>query len=87
MERFPRSCSLSASLVSGPSDGVLVLNADGSFEYTSVKGFKGTDEFTYRASDGTDVSHIATVVITVRISVLPTRSTLPRYGCRCRWQR
>ena len=63
--------ALSASLVSGPSDGVLVLNADGSFEYTSVKGFKGTDEFTYRASDGTDVSHIATVVITVRISVLP----------------
>ena len=63
--------ALSAILVSGPSEGVPTLNANGGFEHTSAKGFNGTDEFTYRASDGLDVSNIATVAITVRGSSLP----------------
>jgi hypothetical protein len=43
-------------LVTGPTNGVLVLNADGSFSYTPNAGFRGTDSFTYQAHDGTDAS-------------------------------
>ena len=43
---------LSAILVAGPANGMLVLNADGSFDYTPDADFNGTDCFTYEASDG-----------------------------------
>src|SRR5205807_581299 len=57
--------SLTASLVSGPANGTLNLNADGSFNYTPGAGFSGPDSFTYRASNGVDSSSPATVQITV----------------------
>jgi hypothetical protein len=34
-----------------PSDGSVAVNADGTFTYTPKAGFKGTDTFTYTASD------------------------------------
>jgi VCBS repeat-containing protein len=57
--------TLSAVLVSGPSHGTLISNADGSFGYTPAPNFNGTDSFTYRASDGAALSGVATVTITV----------------------
>ena len=56
---------LSASLVSGPSHGSLVLNANGSFTYTPAANYFGPDSFTYRANDGSVNSNTATVSITV----------------------
>ena len=56
---------LSAILVSGPANGSLTLNADGSFDYTPNLDFNGTDSFTYRAFDGSANSNVATVEITV----------------------
>ncbi|MEL7353864.1 MAG: Ig-like domain-containing protein [Cyanobacteria bacterium J06560_5] len=56
---------LTANLVTGPSNGTLTLNADGSFDYTANAGFSGDDSFTYVANDGTDNSNEATVTITV----------------------
>jgi uncharacterized repeat protein (TIGR01451 family) len=56
---------LTAVPVSPPSNGALTLNPDGSFTYTPNTGFNGTDTFTYRASDGTAQSNIATVTLTV----------------------
>ena len=44
---------LTATLVSGPANGTLTLNADGSFVYTPNANFNGTDTFTYSVSDGT----------------------------------
>ena len=44
--------ALSALLVRGPSWGTLNFNDDGSFRYTPVAGFRGSDSFTYRATDG-----------------------------------
>src|SRR5262249_52050993 len=58
--------SLTAALVSGPAHGTLALNADGSFTYTPAANFSGSDSFTYRASDGTADSNVATVAITVK---------------------
>lgn len=55
---------LSASLVSGPADGALQLNEDGSFTYTPEPDFHGDDTFTYEASDGAATDQ-ATVTITV----------------------
>ncbi len=50
-----------------PLNGVLTLNADGSFSYVPDANFHGTDSFQYRASDGALVSTPPTVVtITVR---------------------
>ena len=53
--------ALTAVLVSGPANGTLTLNADGSFTYTPDANYNGTDSFTYKASDGTADSNVATV--------------------------
>ncbi len=57
--------ALTASAVSGPSNGSLTLNADGSFSYTPNANWNGTDSFTYTANDGALDSNVATVTITV----------------------
>ncbi|NLE37509.1 MAG: tandem-95 repeat protein, partial [Pirellulaceae bacterium] len=57
--------ALTAVLATGPSNGVLVLNADGSFTYTPNAGFHGTDTFTYAAEDGLPNPSLGTVTITV----------------------
>jgi hypothetical protein len=57
---------LTASLVGPPANGVLALNADGSFNYTPNPGFSGPDSFLYTAHDGTVASAAATVSVTVR---------------------
>ncbi|MGH9456052.1 MAG: beta strand repeat-containing protein, partial [Thermoanaerobaculia bacterium] len=61
------SSVLTAVLVSGTSNGTLSLNADGSFSYTPNADFSGSDSFTYKASDGTNVSNVATVTISVGV--------------------
>jgi VCBS repeat-containing protein len=59
------SSSLTAALVAGPSHGDVTLNSNGSFTYTPASNYSGTDSFTYRASDGSLTSDIATVSISV----------------------
>jgi large repetitive protein len=49
--------------VSGPSSGTLTLNEDGSFTYDPNPEFSGTDEFTYRVSDGNGGTDTAVAVI------------------------
>jgi VCBS repeat-containing protein len=56
---------LTAIKVSDPAHGTLLLNADGSYRYTPDGDYFGFDSFTYKASDGTDESNIATVTIGV----------------------
>ena len=57
---------LTAAPVTGPSNGTLELNADGSFTYTPESNFSGSDSFVYRADDGNGDSDTATVDIMVR---------------------
>jgi VCBS repeat-containing protein len=56
--------ALAAQLVTGPANGTLTLNADGSFTYTPNLNYNGGDSFTYRASDGS-LSDVATVFLTI----------------------
>jgi VCBS repeat-containing protein len=56
---------MTAVLVTGPTQGSLVLNADGSFDYTPNADANGADSFTYTANDATGVSNVATVSITI----------------------
>ena len=57
--------NLTAQLLTGPANGTLNLNSNGSFTYTPTNGFTGTDSFTYRANDGQANSSSATVTILV----------------------
>jgi uncharacterized delta-60 repeat protein len=61
----PNGQAITAVLVSGPSHGSLVFNPDGTFTYTPVPYFWGTDTFTYVANDGQLNSAVATATITV----------------------
>lgn len=61
----PDGDSLTATLVTGPTNGEVALATDGSFVYTPAANFHGTDSFIYQASDGTNSGNLATVTITV----------------------
>lgn len=57
--------ALNAVLVSGPTHGTLLLDADGSFIFTPDPDYFGSDEFTYQAFDGDLNSNYATVTLIV----------------------
>jgi VCBS repeat-containing protein len=63
--------TLTAAVVSQPSHGTLVFNAngDGGFTYTADADFHGDDTFTYKANDGHGDSNTATV--TLHVNALP----------------
>ncbi|MGB5676410.1 MAG: DUF2341 domain-containing protein, partial [Gammaproteobacteria bacterium] len=52
--------------VSGPSNGALILNADGTFTYTPNNNFNGTDSFVYEVNDGNGGTAQATATVTVQ---------------------
>ncbi len=64
-----QSDPLTVVLGTGPTNGTLALNSNGSFTYTPTLNYTGLDSFTYRANDGTLNSGIATVSITVNAAV------------------
>ena len=57
--------TLTYAEVTGPSNGTLAVNTDGSFTYTPDADFNGSDSFTFTADDGTESSNTATFTITV----------------------
>src|SRR5262249_4375957 len=62
-----------AVLATNVSHGTLTLNSNGSFSYTPDANYNGPDSFTYKASDGTLQSNVATVNLTVNpVNDLPT---------------
>lgn len=61
----PDGDNLTAVVVSGPTAGALVLNANGSFNYTPNANVNGPDSFVYRASDGNGGTAEANVTIAV----------------------
>ncbi len=59
------SSPLTASVVTGPANGIVTLNNNGSFIYTPEANFFGEDSFTYKAFDGALDSNVATVMLHV----------------------
>lgn len=68
---------LTATGLTQPAHGEVVLRADGSLTYTPDSGYFGTDTFTYKASDGTATSAATTVTITVEEGEQPPVNTAP----------
>ena len=73
--------TLTASLVNGPSpsQGTMVLNADGSYSFTPSPGFSGPVDITYKACDGSTppVCAIATLHILVETNPILTTVLTP----------
>jgi len=63
----PNGDALSAKIDTNvdPTKGTLTLDTNGSFIFTPETDFEGEVTFTYRASDGSNTSEIATVTINV----------------------
>src|SRR6185436_10778243 len=61
----PDGNAITSVLGTTTSHGALTLNSNGSFGYTPVSNYHGSDSFTYRASDGSLTSALATVSLTV----------------------
>jgi hypothetical protein len=63
--------AMTAALVDSPTNGLVALDASGSFVYTPSAGFVGTDTFTYRASNANGAGSVATVAIAVLAPGVP----------------
>jgi Ca2+-binding RTX toxin-like protein len=60
------STSLTYEVVTAPANGTIALNAaTGAYVYTPNANYNGPDSFTFRASDGSLNSNVATVALTV----------------------
>jgi uncharacterized repeat protein (TIGR01451 family)/CSLREA domain-containing protein len=79
----PEGNPLTAVLAATVQHGNLTLAPDGSFTYTPNAGFSGTDSFTYRASDATSLSNVATVSIGVSSTPEPVTATVTGGGAIC----
>jgi VCBS repeat-containing protein len=57
--------TFTGQILTGPTNGLLTQNTDGSYTYTPNADFNGVDSFTYTVNDGELDSNPATVTITV----------------------
>ena len=57
--------TLTYTLLSGPANGSVALNPDGTYSYTPNLDFNGTDTFTYTMTDVDGANSTATVEITI----------------------
>jgi VCBS repeat-containing protein len=71
------STTLTYAMGTGPANGTVTVNANGSYVYTPNANYNGTDSFTVRANDGALNSTPATVTITVNaVNDAPIVATL-----------
>ncbi|WP_309386122.1 Ig-like domain-containing protein, partial [Cerasicoccus frondis] len=71
----PDGDTLTFSLASQPSHGVLSLAADGAFTYTPPLNYNGADAFSFQVDDGQAVSAPSTVSLTITpVNDAPTAS-------------
>jgi nitrogen fixation protein FixH len=61
----PELGALTAALVTGPVYGVLSFAIDGTFSYTPVANFNGTDSFTYAITDPFGLTDSGLVTLTI----------------------
>ena len=70
--------SLTIASVAQGSNGTVVLNSDGTVTFTPDANFNGVADFSYVASDGTDLSNSATV--TVNVAAVPDYLTVSSFN-------
>ena len=63
---FDAIADTTITVATGPTNGALTLNADGSFVYNPDVGFSGTDTFTYTITDDAGLSTTGTVTVEVQ---------------------
>jgi len=68
----PASANTTCATCSGPANGTLVNNGDGTFDYTPNPGFIGNDNFVYEMCDTVAVCDTAMVTITVSEQTIST---------------
>lgn len=61
----PDGDTLTAILITDPTHGTLNLSGNGSFTYVPATGYTGSDIFTYRVTDGSSTSALASVALTI----------------------
>ena len=61
----PKTSFIAYNTTNPTNHSAFSINTDGTFSYTPKANFYGTDSFTYRISDGSLPSNVATVTITV----------------------
>jgi PKD repeat protein len=66
--------ALTYALAGAPEHGTAVVAPEGRFTYTPADGFRGSDAFTFTASDGTLVSRVATVHLDIGANHAPEAS-------------
>ncbi|MEP1443247.1 MAG: tandem-95 repeat protein [Hyphomicrobiales bacterium] len=72
------SDTLTFSLDEAPTNGSVIVNADGSFTYTPNTGFDGTDSFDFIVDDGNGGTATETVTVTVNaVNDAPTLAGAP----------
>jgi hypothetical protein len=74
----PGASSWTAELTATATDGTVIVHPDGSFTYTPVAGFVGTDSFSYTLTDNLGyVSAPASVTLMVSAPPPTTTTTIP----------
>ena len=75
----PEGLTLTADIVSMPTQGTLTQNPDGTWRYQPSAGFVGQDTFRYRVGDGVTFSNEASVSIRVEAppAIVPPGVTIP----------
>lgn len=61
--------ALTPTVVSGPANGTVTLNEDGTFRYTPNADYSGTDTFTYTVTGGTSNAAPTKVTVTVNKAI------------------
>ena len=64
-DKDPNNAPLTAVLETGAAHGTLTLNSDGTFTYLPQANYFGADSFSYRASNGKDLSDVTVVKLTI----------------------
>lgn len=68
--------TLTAKIVTGPANGTVTLNSNGTFTYTPKTNFTGLDTFTYVATANSQTSAAATVTIGIITPPRPVVGTM-----------
>ncbi|MDQ6530987.1 Ig-like domain-containing protein [Flavobacterium sp. LHD-85] len=76
----PDGTALTATLLTGATNGTTVLNADGSFTYNPNAGYSGSDSFTYTLATASGKTSTATVNITVSTPIIFVNSAAVTAG-------